>query len=402
MSYRELLARYRAGELDPQQEAAVREDIEKQDAISEYLCEEGEIPELGDIGEGFLGEEAGQDTAAEIHRAIHRAFVKAGIVVGAVVLAVVLFVIFALPRVVDMFYYDPTEETDWRYVMRSRGDVALDIPLNRIQADMGIFSDLFIPCRYEHMGTLGNDISAVSEGWGCYSVNIPRDYQHQMYSDFVWGRIRRGQMTLSDPNYYQLPWADFFLPREGEERRRKTAFYDVDAKTPEQLDPQRIYTCYVTLKEPYPVSQLYETFLPKHGGSSILYGNSVWVEAWVEDEAGEVLSRSVGIHLPDKHFENVQYPHAIAGMSRVEDEAVSKLFADTLRYARDCPEFGLMFFREGSMARRLLEDPERMDRIIASVEEEGLMVKRFVVRARGTMVQNYDEDERVDGVEVLP
>ena len=37
MNYRELLQKYKAGELPEEQRKQVRQDIEKQDAISEYL-----------------------------------------------------------------------------------------------------------------------------------------------------------------------------------------------------------------------------------------------------------------------------------------------------------------------------------------------------------------------------
>ena len=43
MSYRELLQKYKAGELPEEQRKQVRQDIEKQDAISEYLFDNEEM-----------------------------------------------------------------------------------------------------------------------------------------------------------------------------------------------------------------------------------------------------------------------------------------------------------------------------------------------------------------------
>ena len=49
MTYRELLKLYKEGQLDEETKKKIAADIERQDAISEYLYEEGEIPGLEDL-----------------------------------------------------------------------------------------------------------------------------------------------------------------------------------------------------------------------------------------------------------------------------------------------------------------------------------------------------------------
>ena len=49
MTYRELLNLYKQGKLDDVRKKEVEASIEKQDAISEFLYEEGEIPEFSDL-----------------------------------------------------------------------------------------------------------------------------------------------------------------------------------------------------------------------------------------------------------------------------------------------------------------------------------------------------------------
>ena len=51
MTYRELLELYKAGELELEQRKKVEKDIERQEAISDYLYEREDIPELSDIFE---------------------------------------------------------------------------------------------------------------------------------------------------------------------------------------------------------------------------------------------------------------------------------------------------------------------------------------------------------------
>ena len=107
MTYHELIALYRTGKLSEEQRARVEADIERQEAISEYLFEAEEVPGV----EALIGEGAGtgenyslQETedmeerfVKMIRRSIRKAFVKMGICVGAVLLLAVLFIIFCLP-----------------------------------------------------------------------------------------------------------------------------------------------------------------------------------------------------------------------------------------------------------------------------------------------------------------
>ena len=51
MTYRELLELYKTGELELEQRKKVEKDIERQEAISDYLYEQEDIPELNDIFE---------------------------------------------------------------------------------------------------------------------------------------------------------------------------------------------------------------------------------------------------------------------------------------------------------------------------------------------------------------
>ena len=48
MKYKELLRLYKEGKLNEQQRQQIEQDIQRQDAISEYLYEEGDIPGLED------------------------------------------------------------------------------------------------------------------------------------------------------------------------------------------------------------------------------------------------------------------------------------------------------------------------------------------------------------------
>ena len=52
MTYRELLKLYKQGKLEDSAKKQVEAEIEKQDAISEFLYEEGAIPDFSDLESG--------------------------------------------------------------------------------------------------------------------------------------------------------------------------------------------------------------------------------------------------------------------------------------------------------------------------------------------------------------
>ena len=97
MTYRELLNLYKQGKLDDVRKKEVEAAIEKQDAISEFLYEEGEIPEFSDLEsenaenpenkEWLAGQknnqkdEINRQFIKEIRWSIRKAFIKMGMIV---------------------------------------------------------------------------------------------------------------------------------------------------------------------------------------------------------------------------------------------------------------------------------------------------------------------------------
>lgn len=81
MKYRKLLEQYQKNLLDEGKKKQIEEDIEKHEAISEYLyTKEEEIPELQELlEETEVSQEKGSESFAElVNRSIRRAFLKMG------------------------------------------------------------------------------------------------------------------------------------------------------------------------------------------------------------------------------------------------------------------------------------------------------------------------------------
>ena len=160
MTYRELLKLYKQGKLEDSTKKQIEAEIEKQDAISEFLYEEDEIPGLSDLENGQesftdlneMNDENQmaecQDFIKEIQRSIRKAFIKMGMIVGAAVLVIVLCAVFILPKAVSKFYYDPNEVAG-KYE---------EMITTRMDLDLSVYSELFLP------GNHRDQVNAVSRG----------------------------------------------------------------------------------------------------------------------------------------------------------------------------------------------------------------------------------------------
>jgi len=254
MTYRELIDLYKSGNLNEQQKAKVEKDIERQEAISEYLFEEGEIPELGELGKDFQKNGDGEDFTVDINNAeigddelkfakmirssIRKAFIKMGVIVSGVVLAIVLFVIFALPKVVDLFYYNPAE-----IVGEKDGTVT-----NRLSLDLMVFSELLFPESYREQ------VDVEEEGYGEYNIKINQYTSYTGTCTNVGGKIERNKLTMYDINFLNSPLGNglvsglagvkTYIEAPG------AAGSPEDAKNAlKNLKDDEYYTAYVTLSE---------------------------------------------------------------------------------------------------------------------------------------------------------
>ena len=186
MTYRELLQAYKDGTLDEEKKKEIESDIEKQDAISDYLFDNSEIPELKDMTDNSAANENNSDSGSAyeaqsfaklINSRIRRAFIKAGICTAVITLAVVGFVMFALPKIVDNRYYDPTETV-------GKGSKTG----NRLSVDIATYSELFLPTN--NMCSA----DAIGRGYGKYYISLNR------IENSYPGTLEKGDLRLYNPN----------------------------------------------------------------------------------------------------------------------------------------------------------------------------------------------------------
>lgn len=399
MTYRELLELYKTGKLDAETQKALEQDIEKQDAISEYLFEEASIPELEELSPGPDSACSEQDnTLALIQKAIRRAFIKTGTIVGAVVLTLVLTVLFVLPGVVDLFYYraDKSLGTD---------HAGNDVP--QFSQDLAVCTELFLPGKYR-------DISLIrSEGWGRYSITIPQISTPSGSSFFtVIGELDKNELMLYDPNFLRLPAANAFrLPKECDSFAYEGDFFGAAGTWDEMYDAldglvdHQKYRAYISLAD----IRSFEDFIPL---IDPYFSRGIWCGVFAPDKSGRNIAPNIGfnlysgnVHLEAANTTAQKYP----GLSLITTDADGRTlfthdpaqyeqhFISLLSYLRDRPElidlFGFDAFSVGS---------GRYDEIIESVQQNGLLIYGFSAELTKEELLDLRDDPHISYIYTTP
>ena len=202
MTIREQLEMYRNGTLPHAEQEMLKEEIEKHEAINDFLYDESDISQLDDLQDLSVAPENSETDAQSaefakmIKSSIRRAFIKMGVSVGAVILALILLVVFVMPSTVSKLYYNPNE-------IVGNSEVASQ-PTKRIDLDLSVYTELFIP------GNFRNYAVVEDRGYGEYDISIPQvsSFNGQFIS--VNGKITRNSLTLYNENVFKTPVLNSF------------------------------------------------------------------------------------------------------------------------------------------------------------------------------------------------
>ena len=262
MTYRELRELDKAGELELEQRKKVEQDIEKQEAISDYLYEQEDIPELDDIfgektsikgndeknrksngkheesekrkdrearqnrgdeGKGNKGEKKDreklkeeqsikskiykkktkknddiEDVDTEFIKMVNCSIRRAFRRLGMTVLAA------AFVLILFVQFCLPTIVSCFYYNPTEKigKDVYSNIKMSR---DMAVYSELFLP------GKRRMSVSAEVEGYGKYNISVNQTASLTGTMTNVSGEIRRGKIRYYDSNILTKPESNVFV-----------------------------------------------------------------------------------------------------------------------------------------------------------------------------------------------
>lgn len=215
MSYREKIEQYKKHQLTEEETKEVEAEIEKTEAISDYLADQL----MDDLDEEFFSKDSGEqiDTKekmqqnttsakefeAYVKKSIHRSFRRMGMAVGAVVLAVVLFVQFGMSPLMSALYYNPAKT---EILETKSGDITYQTSYSQIGVDFHVYAELGLPCK-------GSDnVQAFSNGFGNYQILItPSISFGTKRGTTTAGQIRKGKLELYNPDYLQGAPANYFV-----------------------------------------------------------------------------------------------------------------------------------------------------------------------------------------------
>lgn len=397
MSYRELLALYKSGALDEETRTRVASDIERQDAISEYLFDEQDIP----VSETIEAQESGGDTETLllIRKSIRRAFARMGLAAAVAVLVVIALCTFVLPGIVSAFFYNPNEVMG----VSSYND---DLTTSRMELDIHVYSEMFLPC------VLRDTVIAKPEGWGNYRITIPQTASHNGYFNTIEGYLSRGDLTLYNTDILRRPTANaFFYPDGG-----KASPMIIDsttgqqlgaAGTPEQafeavekLNDNQWYLGFISLKEITDYADFQKWFAALDPDTA-----GAWCSVYMEAEDGSVQGGNMGFSLlsagPSMHWDEQAYPYLCTmGDTQNVDWANAKQvqmhFESMLRYLKDHPEILDM------MPGDLHASPEAMAHRLKILARDGLRTCGFAILTQKDTLQQLAKEERVSYIYMAP
>lgn len=233
MSFREMLEQVKAGRADPECKAAVKAEIEKHEAIADYLAER--------FDEQFSDQEPppSPETGRIARRVRFRLLGSACLAVLAVFLIASAAVLFC-----DLSYYNPNKGIEARY----GGD-------GQFLLDMAAFTELHSP------GYTASYAEAVHSGPGSYDLRIRQN-------DLFWGRelssfdrLVRGKTVGSGGRtaneYWRFPVVNAFGYRQG-----LIVWVDENGVEHTEADPDALADCREALAALPPSSRaaVYVTF----------------------------------------------------------------------------------------------------------------------------------------------
>ena len=404
MTYRELLERYKRDELEAEQKHQVEADIEKQEAIGDYLYEKEDIPAITELfnAKDYAGDDSPIDSQQQrefmrvVRYSIRKAFIKMGIITSAIAFFILLLIQFVLPEVVSVFYYDPGKE-----IAKNTNQLSLDI---------AVYTELLIP-QYIRYYTNVEDL-----GYGNYDISINQNYSYNGVFTNVTGRIEQGRIILYDSNALKQPAANAFAHSVAYDNSPHTlselevtnqvslpaSGYSTDNISKlNALSDDNKYVAYLTLER----LMDYPSFISFIQDQSIIDAWCAVCTNWNSTTSTMLNPENIGFQYgqfsSNLHWDKERYPdlqlydedlmqedpehyYEDMGQKRSSEEFMLRHFTSMLRYMSNQKQF----------LKMMDLDPSMFTNAADFVEENGLLIYGFAIVAdKEQLLKLTEEDE---------
>ena len=389
MKYSELLEKYVHHELDDDRSAQVEADIDRHEAISNYLFDQEMDEDIG-FSEGnsepsLKVDEQTKAYAKLINQAIRRAFLKVGIGTACIILAVVL----GLSPLMDLLYYNPAET------------VGKDT--NRLSLDWGIWSELNKPAN------IRQNAIVFPRGYGKYTFTLEQNMSYVGYFTHYSGSIARNSLQLYTPDALNGSSGNLFANQQLDSSRPVSQQVNSEcyiwaggtqekgAERLKELDENRSYYAYVTLDQALSLAEVQE----------ILKRNELSSDVWyaIRTTGGEYYGSMLGMWGSPNGVQNFydgceKYSWLTLLQSGTEEsfediwsryqdeEIMTTHFLSMLRYISDQQRFREMVGDYGGV----------YSEAISYVEQNGLQIYGFVMVGQKEQLIELNQDEQVFGI----
>nr|WP_317322889.1 anti sigma factor C-terminal domain-containing protein [uncultured Flavonifractor sp.] len=209
MTFRELLEKYKNGTATEAERALVEAELEKSEAIADYLAEGLEALEEG--GEALSHSDA---EVKKVKRTVNRRLRRTALWAASIVLAAVLAVQFVINPLVVSFYYQPNGRTVGQDEERDSEAAMLYNVGDDVEVDLTALYELLVP------GQTPADIQVDEEGFGRYTLTYQTvdgltgdmlPVTQKLRPDSYGKQVQRGWEN------YKLNWLDYTAPASPEE-----------------------------------------------------------------------------------------------------------------------------------------------------------------------------------------
>jgi hypothetical protein len=173
MNYRELLERYKEGLVSDEEKQSIEKDIEKYEAIEEYLSENIDI-DLNSLSTIREGVEHKEETI-KIKRSVNSRLRRVVYMSAAIVLGILIGIFYVISPLVEGYYYNPAKTT----VGKDSSD---------INFDLYALTELNMPGN-----SLTSDVYIDKQGFGKYDIGFFRTNLFTLEQNYVTTTIKRGE-----------------------------------------------------------------------------------------------------------------------------------------------------------------------------------------------------------------